>query len=142
MSGDAGASAAAAPVATPQVEVPLPSVVDPLLTELVQSIYQTPLSKESLLPVAIRCMEAAALVSTMSGSQKKQWVLSVLRQSIRNHPLVEAAEKVELLVAVDVLVSPAIDHLVSAAQGAYQFVTQAAQSKGWSCCGSSTAVSP
>jgi len=91
------------------------------LQKVIRDVELTPLSHTMMIDNAIRLMELIGKSSTLSGQQKKQWVMDKLRQLITEHHENNEEMRASLLQSMDVVIPPMIDKLVSASQGDYQF---------------------
>ena len=102
---------------------------------VIQNLLANPLDKANLVAAALTCMVYIGQSATITGAQKKEWVLSALRQIIQTHSGLDDVSRAELMVLVNTLVPGAIDGFVSASQGAYVFAQKIEKQFCGSCCG-------
>jgi len=99
---------------------------DPLYVKLAAEVNAAAITASNFTSVVLKAMQFIETGSNLKGVQKKDWVLSALRQLVVSNRFLTEDARAKLLTDIDVTIPAIIDSLIDVANGVYVLTTEVA----------------
>lgn len=105
------------PVNVPPTNDPQPTIYDILLMQVKESIKSKKINQSTIISIIVIAMQLINKNNSITGYEKKQLVLQVIKEVINTQDSLDQTDKMSLNILVDTVGSNMIDNLIAASKG-------------------------